>query len=349
MAFQPSGLAGRRAGLLVLAALLMAACGIAPAQSKTASSRGEPISIKFADPLPDDFAAGAGCSHLAKLMNERSHRRFKVQYFGNGALGVGNKVAEDARAGVIQMACLASANMSFYTSAFAVFDLPYIARSADSIHQVWDSKLGEDILAKTEPLGWKALAVYDYDGLSAIMNDVRPVRTPADLTGLKIRVLNSPVLIGTLKAWGANPVPMLFDKVYSALLQHLVDGEIHSYALTYTSHHVDLIKYVAEIDFAYNAQLVLMNGDLWKNLNTDDKKLLQSLARESMDFQRKLAATQRTEYRAKFLEKGVQIYVPTPDEAQQWRAAVVPSVWHQFADQVGGQAMIQSVLDAQKR
>jgi tripartite ATP-independent transporter DctP family solute receptor len=282
-------------------------------------------------------------------MNERSHGRFKVQYFPNGALGTGNKIADDARSGGIQMACLATANMSVYTTAFAVFDLPYIARDAESMHRVWDSKLGDDILAKTEPLGWKALGIYDYDGLSAIMNDVRPVRTPADLRGLKIRVLNSPVLIGTLKTWGANPVPMGFDMVYSALLQHLVDGEVHSYALTYTAHHVDLIKYVAEVDFAYNAQIVLMNGDLWKSLSADDQKLLQSLARESVAFQRKVAADQRKEYRARFLQKGVQIYVPTAQELEQWRAMVVPSVWNQFAQQVGGQTVIQSLLDAQKK
>lgn len=334
--------------LLSWVGAFVAACGIAPTQPASTSS-GAPIVIKFANPLPEDFAASAGCSKLASLMNDRSHGRFKVQYFPDGALGTGNKIADDARSGAIQMACLATANMSVYTKAFAVFDLPYIAQDAESMHRVWDSKLGEEVLAKTEPLGWKGLAIYDYDGLSAVMNDVRPVRVPADIRGLKIRVLNSPVLIGTLKSWGANPVPMGFDKVYSALLQHLVDGEIHSYALTYTAHHVELIKYVAEIDFAYNAQIVLMNGELWKSLSADDQKLIQSLARESVAFQRKVAADQRKEYRAKFVEKGVQIYPPTREEREQWRAMVVPAVWNQFAEQVGGQSVIQAVLDAQKK
>ncbi len=158
MDFRGGGPAARRARLLVLAAFLMATCGIAHRQPSTTSSSGRSVRSRYST------------SHTSQ-------------------------------------------------------------KSADSIHRVCDSKLGEDILARTERLGWKALAVYDYNGISEIMNDVRPVRTPADPTGLKIRAL-SPVLVGILKAWGANPVALLIDKVYSALLQHLVDSEIHSYALS---------------------------------------------------------------------------------------------------------------------
>jgi tripartite ATP-independent transporter DctP family solute receptor len=178
---------------------------------------------KLASVLPETHPVHKALVFFADKLAERTKGEVKVTLFPAGQLGGEKDFIEGVKLGSIEFAKVSSAPMGQYAPSFQVMSLPFIWRNADHQHKVLQGPIGKRLMADTEQFGFKSLAFLDA-GFRSVTTVKAPVYTPADLKGLKIRVMQSKPLIDTINAFGAVAVPMSQTEVYTALQTKVIDG-----------------------------------------------------------------------------------------------------------------------------
>ncbi|HRE20945.1 MAG TPA: TRAP transporter substrate-binding protein DctP, partial [Rhabdaerophilum sp.] len=186
-----------------LAALL--AFGAAGAQAQT---------LRSTDIHPDGYPTVEAVKHMGKLLDERSKGKIKINVFHSAQLGQEKDTIEQTRFGVIDMNRINMAPFNNLIPATNIPSLPFIFRSVAHMRKVMDGPIGDSILAEFEKHGLVGLAFYD-SGARSFYNSKQPIKTPADMKGMKIRVQQSDMFIALVSALGANATPMPFGEVYS--------------------------------------------------------------------------------------------------------------------------------------
>jgi tripartite ATP-independent transporter DctP family solute receptor len=168
-------------------------------------------------------------------------------------------------------------------------------------------------------------------GFRQLTNNVRPVAKVEDIAGLKIRVVQQPVMIDLFNALGANAVPMPFPEVYPALETGAIDGQENPFANILASKLYEVQKYVTVTNHVYNPQIVLVSGKLWGTLNDEERQLLQQAAAEARDFQRAASRAASADAKAQIAAEGVEITELAPEEVAKLRELAKPVVAKQKA------------------
>ena len=207
---------------------------------------------------------------------------------------------------------------------FAVVDFPFLFNDVNEVDAIMDGPVGKRLADKLPEKGLVNLAYYDL-GFRNLTNSKRPVRTAADIAGLKIRVIQSPTYIDTFTALGAEAVPMAFTEVYSALEQKKIDGQENPFAVI-ASNKLDAVqKYLTETRHIYNPQSFLMSKATWDRLNEDERKIILDAANESAVFQRKVSREAQDRSLAS-IRKTLLVDELAPGEVEKIRAKLKPVV-----------------------
>src|SRR5882757_10136321 len=189
----------------------------------TMAASAQTVTLRSADIHPDGYPTVVAVQYLGQLMEERTGGRIKIQVFNNAQLGAEKDTIEQTRFGVIDLNRVNSAPFNNLVPETQVLGLPFLFRSVDHMHKVVDGPIGDEILAAFEPHGLVGLAFYD-SGARSFYTTKKPIKSIEDMKGLKIRVQQSDLWIAMLQAFGANPTPMSYGEVYSALETGVVDG-----------------------------------------------------------------------------------------------------------------------------
>ena len=262
-----------------------------------------------------------------------------VELYPNGQLGGDRQVIEAVGLGTIHMTIPAVAVLSGFDPHFQVFDLPFLFKSRQEAYDALDGELGTKLNELLPPLGIKNLA-YAENGFRMITNNRGPVTKPADLKGLKIRTMENPIHMATFRALGANPTPMSFGELYTALQQKTVDAEENPIPLIYTSKFYEVQKYCSLSGHVYAATALLVNDDWFNSLPEKHQKVLQDAAKIYRTEQRKISAQQDKEMIESLKKNGMIVNEITPSEKKAFSAATAV-VYKEFADMVkGGQELI---------
>jgi tripartite ATP-independent transporter DctP family solute receptor len=168
-----------------------------------------------------------------------------------------------------------------------VLALPFLFRSFDHLHNVLDKAIGSEILASFERHGFVGLTFYD-SGARSIYNSVRPVRTLADMKGLRIRVQQSELMVDMIKALGAEPVEMPYGQVGTGLATRLVDGAENNWPSYVTTGHYKLASYYTLTEHTMGPEVLVMSQPAWESLSAEDKEIFRDAARKSSAFMREL-------------------------------------------------------------
>ena len=206
----------RRKFLAYTAALAFSA---AAASSALAQS----VTLRSADIHPTDYPTVEAVSYLGKLVEERTQGRIKINVFHSGQLGQEKDTIEQTRFGVIDINRVNIAPFNNLVPATIVLGLPFLFRSVDHMQKAMDGPIGDNLLKEFETHDLIGLALYD-SGSRSFYNSKRPIKSPADMKGMKIRVQQSDMWVALISALGANATPMPFGEVYSALQTGVVDG-----------------------------------------------------------------------------------------------------------------------------
>ncbi|KKM09847.1 C4-dicarboxylate ABC transporter substrate-binding protein [Clostridiales bacterium PH28_bin88] len=323
--------------VVLMTALLASGCGQKqaeqPADTGKNSAPEQPIKIKLAYVVPETQSTHIGAVEFKKYVEEKSGGKLAVELYPNGQLGSDRQAIEGVSLGTIEMTIPAVAPLSGFEKKFMVFDLPFLFKDREAAYKALDGELGQKLLETLPPLGLRGLA-YGENGFRNITNNKGPIYEPKDLKGMKIRTMENPVHMETFRLLGANPTPMAFGELYTALQQGTVDAQENPISLIYTTKFYEVQKYVSKTGHVYAATLVLINDKFFTSLPTDLQKVLSDGAVVFRDFQRQLAAQQDTEWVDKLKEAGMQVNDLTPEQKQKFIEATLP-VYDKFAPEIG--------------
>lgn len=296
----------------------------------------EPIVIRFAHSsgaVMDDPAHAAATWFASEMVN-RSGGKLKVNVFGDSALGGELEVFSAIKMGSIEMGEMSNIPMSSYVPMSLLWDLPFIIDSIEHAHKVYDSWIGDRIREKFLPLGVRIFH-YNDGGFRQFTNNSRPIRTPEDMRGLKVRVPESPVLTATFNAIpGVAAVPMSTAELYSALQQRVVDAQDNGIVTNWTRRFYEVQKYLSLTNHIFYPRAYVINEKFFQSLPSDLKAITEKTSIEACWMQRRL----QTELDNKLLgriKKETKMQVNNDVDHEAFRKLMVP-VWEKFYERIGG-------------
>ncbi|QSI75899.1 MULTISPECIES: TRAP transporter substrate-binding protein [Niveibacterium] len=232
------------------------------------------IVIKFSHVVARNTPKGEAAERFAQLAAAKTGGRVKVEVYPNSQLYKDKEEMEALQLGAVQMLAPSLAKFGpLGVKEFEVFDLPYLFDSYDQLHRVTNGPIGKDLLKRLEPKGIVGLAYWDNGFKDFSAN--KPLKTPADFKGLKMRIQSSKVLDSEMRALGANPQVIAFSEVYQALQTGVVDGTENPPSNFYTQKMHEVQKFVTQSGHGYLGYAVIVNKKFWEGLPADIRAQLE--------------------------------------------------------------------------
>ena len=307
---------GARPAIVLLAVVV----GVSPA----VSARPELV-LKLAHGLPTAHPVHEAMLFMAERVAARSDGRMKVEVFPSEQLGTEKECIEALQLGYLAMTKTSSAPMEGFVPKMRIFGVPYLFRDADHLWKVLNGPIGKELLLAGEAKRLRGLCYYDAGARSFYTKD-RPIETPADLTGLKIRVQNSVMSMRMVQAMGGSPTPIPWGELYTALDQGVVDGAENNAPSLRTSRHYEVCKYYILDEHTCLPDIVVIGTRVWNRMTPEQQRILQEAADESVAYQRKLWAEAEAADLKAVEEAGVTILRPDKGPFRE----SVRSVWEEF-------------------
>ncbi len=307
----------RRAFVVAIAAMLP----FATVQAEEIKAR----NIKFAFQNNKGHPQEMGAQKFADLVAAKSGGKIKVKLFPGGQLGGDVQTVSAVQGGTIEMTVLNSGILQSQVKEFAAFDLPFLFNTPQEADAVTDGAFGKGLHARLADKNLIGLGYWDL-GFRNITNSKRPITKLEDIAGLKLRVIQSPIYVDIFSALGANPTPLAWPEVYSALEQKAVDGQENPNTTIRTAKLNEVQKHLAVTRHIYNPQSVIFSKKLWDAMNADEKKIISDAAAEATAYQRQVSRQQATEALEALKKEGMQVTEIAPAEVQRLRDKVKPVV-----------------------
>ncbi|QDF98005.1 C4-dicarboxylate ABC transporter [Azoarcus sp. DD4] len=310
---------------------LTAAIGIAFAGGALAQ---DPIVIKFAHVAAADTPKGRAAEYFKKVAEERTKGRVKVEIYANSTLYKDKEELEALQMGSVHMlAPVAGKFGPAGVKEFEVFDLPYIFPNDAALHRVTQGPIGASLLKKLEPRGFIGLSYWDAG--FRVLSSNKPIRTPDQAKGQKIRINSSKVNQSIMRSIGALPQTMAFSEVYQALQTGVVDGADGNLSNLYTQKQYEVQKHLTLTNHTYSGYVVVANKPFWDRLPADVRAELEGAVKEATEFNRKVALEDDAKSLAAIKASGkTEVHEPTADEKDAWMKAMMP-VQEEMASRVG--------------
>jgi tripartite ATP-independent transporter DctP family solute receptor len=299
------------AGILVLALALL---GPLPAAAGTKTV------IKIGTGVAPDHPENVGARKIKELIEKKAGDRVEAQVFTDGQIGDQRTMIENLRNGVQEITWVTVGFFGSYEPILNVIESGYLFRDSQHSYRVFDGPMGNEVRALVEKHGVKLLGFYEA-GLRHITNNVRPVKTPADLKGLKIRTPQAKYHLNTLKYMGANPVAMSFGELYTAMQQKVVDGQENPLSNIYTAKFYEVNKHLSLTGHLHLTHMVLYSAKLWDKLPADLQKVVRDSVIESQETQRKAVRDDDERLLKEVKAKGMQV---VEADREAFRKTVLP-------------------------
>jgi C4-dicarboxylate-binding protein DctP len=294
----------------------------------------DPIVIKFSHVVAPDTPKGKGALRFKELAEKYTDGGVKVEVYPNSQLYKDKEELEALQLGSVQM--LAPALSKFGplgVKEFEVFDLPFIFPDKAALRKVTNGPLGKMLLSKLEAKGATGLAYWD-NGFK-VMSANKPLKTPDDMLGLKMRIQSSKVLESQMKALGAVPQVMAFSEVYQALQTGVVNGTENPPSNMYTQKMHEVQKNATLTNHGYLGYAVIVNKKFWDELPADVRGKLEKALSEATEYANDIAQKENDDSLEAMKKSGkTEFYTPTTAELKEWKDAVKP-VYEDAAVRVG--------------
>lgn len=291
------------------------------------------VTAKFAVTLSDKTHQGLGVARFVELVDKKSQGRIKIKPFYNGALGNDVQVTSSLQGGTIEFTVPQTSTLTGMVKEFEVLDFPFLFGNEQDAEKVLDGATGQKLLDKLPAKGLIGLAYWE-NGFFNATNSKHPIQKWEDFQGLKFRAVQAKISQETVKALGANPVPLAVPELYTALETRTVDGQGTPSAVIAALKLNEVQKYLSLTKHSYGAFLPLVSKKFWDSLPPADQAILRDAAVETRGYQRGIAREQAKNAETSMAAKGLLINDVTAAERQRMRAQVKP-VWDMFAKDVG--------------
>lgn len=279
-------------------ALLAAALMVGTASAQTV--------LRSSDTHPDGYPTVEAVKYFGELLNKATDGRYSVEVFHSAQLGEEADTIEQTRFGVIDLDRVSLGPFNGLIAETTIPSLPYIFRSIPHMRKVMDGEIGQEILSKFEAQGLIGLAFYD-GGARSFYNSEHPVKSMADLKGLKFRVMQSDVFVDMVNTLGANATPMPYGEVYSAIETGVIDGAENNWPSYDTSGHSEVAKFMTLDEHLIVPEVLVMAKSTWDKLTPEDQAAVREAAKASVSKERELWDAQEKISMDKVIAAGTQV------------------------------------------
>lgn len=326
------------AGLALAGALFTA--GAATAQDIQSRN------FKVAFVQNNDHPHGIGVKKFGELLEEKSGGKMKARGFGGGQLGGDAQVISSLQGGVLDMTLVSPGLLTGLVKEFSVFDLPFFFNDYREVDAVMDGPVGTRLLEKLPEKGLIGLGYWDH-GFRNLSTAKRPINKMEDIEGLKVRVIQIPIFIDTFAALGANPVPLPFPELYTALETGTVDGQENPFASIETSKFYEVQKFAATTGHVYNPLVAIFSKRVWDKLSEDERRIVQEAATEAGLYERQVSRDANQKSMQTLREAGMQITELPASEIDRMRQKVKP-VTDKYVQSIGPELVQEMQAEVQK-
>ena len=276
--------------------------------------------IKLAHSLDTQHPVHKALVFMADRLEEKSNGSMKIDLYPGSQLGSERELIELLQMGIIGITKVSSATLENFVPSARLYGLPYIFNDHEHYWRVLKSDVGKKILLDCEVYWLRGLGYCDA-GSRSFYTKEKPVLSPADLTGLKIRVMKSQISVKTIQTLGGSATPIVWGELYSALQQGVVDAAENNPPSFFFSRHYETCKYYSLDEHTSPPDMLLISKYQWNSLNAEEQQILQEAVDESVEFQRQLWNETEEEVLSKLKEAGVEIYHP---DKEKFRKKVEP-------------------------
>ncbi len=310
----------------------------------TAAWAADPIMIKFSHVVAVDTPKGKAAERFRELAASYTNGRVKVEVYPNSQLYKDKEEMEALQMGAVQMLAPSLAKFGpLGVKEFEAFDLPFIFDDYTALHKVTQGPVGAGLLKKLEAKSILGLSYWD-NGFKQ-MSANKPLQTPEDFRGLKMRIQSSKVLDAQMRALGATPQTMAFSEVYQALQTGVVDGTENPPSNFYTQKMHEVQKHLVVSNHGYLGYAVIVNKPFWDGLPADVRQQLEKAMKESTEYANQIARQENDNAVEAVRASGrTQITVLTPEERRTWKKAMI-GVHKQMEERVGKE-LLDSIYQA---
>jgi TRAP-type transport system periplasmic protein len=271
---------------------------------------------------------------FARRANEKLGGKAKVVVYGSSQLGGDKELLQKLKLGTVELA-LPSTVMSSEVDLFGIFEMPYLVKDREHMKRIEKEVVWKSLAPAAEQRGLKVLAVWE-NGYRHITNSRRAINTPEDLKGIKLRVPEGKWRVKMFQAYGANPSPMKFSEVFTALQTGVMDGQENPFTQIYSAKFQEVQKFLTLTGHVYTPAYLTAGAKKWESLPADVRKILEDTARETQAFVHQTAAKDEEDLLNKLKSGGMQVNEPNKDA---FIAASKP-VYDEFGTEVKGASQL---------
>lgn len=265
--------------------------------------------LKLAHVLDINHPVHKGMVYMAERVAEKSGGRMRVDIYPGGQLGAERDLIELLQIGSLAMTKVSTAPLEAFVPEMKIFGIPYVFRNDEHRWRVLKSEIGKKLLLAGEKYFLRGMCYYDAGSRSFYTKD-RPINSPADLRGLKIRVMTSITSVQMMQALGGSATPIPWGELYTSLQQGVVDGAENNPPSFYSSRHYEVCKYYSLDEHTSVPDILLMSTVVWEDLTPQEQQWLQEAIDESVDYQRKLWKESTEEALREVQKAGVTVSYP---------------------------------------
>jgi tripartite ATP-independent transporter DctP family solute receptor len=317
----------------VIASLALAAAAV------SLTARAQTVELKFGHVGEPGSLFAASAEEFAKRANAKLGGKAKVVVFGSSQLGGDKELLQKLKLGTVDLA-LPSTVMSSEVDAFGLFEMPYLVKDRNHMKKIEKDVVWPMLAPQVEAKGLKIIAVWE-NGYRHITNSKRPINRPDDLKGIKLRVPEGKWRVKMFQTYGANPSPMKFSEVFTALQTGVMDGQENPFTQIHSAKFQEVQKYLSLSGHVYTPAYVTVGKKKWESLPADVRKVLEDTAKETQAFVYEAAAKAETDLLEKLRAAGMQVNTPDKDA---FIAASKP-VYDDFGAEVkGAKEMIDKAI-----
>jgi tripartite ATP-independent transporter DctP family solute receptor len=286
------------------------------------------IEIKFGHVGEPNSLFANSAEEFARRANAKLGAKAKVVVFGSSQLGGDKELLQKLKLGTVDIA-LPSTVMSSESDVFGVFEMPYLVKDRAHMGRIEREVFWSKMAPDAEKKGLKILAVWE-NGYRHITNSKRPINTPADLQGIKLRVPEGKWRVKMFQAYGANPSPMKFSEVFTALQTGVMDGQENPFTQIHSAKFQEVQKYLSLTGHVYTPAYATVGARKWAALPDDVRKILEDTAKETQAFVYAAAEKDDNDLLGKLKAAGMQVNTPNKDAF----IAASKVVYDEFAKEV---------------
>jgi tripartite ATP-independent transporter DctP family solute receptor len=277
--------------------------------------------FRAADTQSEDYPTVQALRYMGRLIEDKSGGRLQIRVFHSRQLGEEKETIEQTRAGAIDLNRTNVALIGTFVPAMNVLAMPFLFRSIEHLQKVLDGPIGDEILGSFEPFGFVGLAFYD-SGARSVYNSVRPIRSIADMKGLRLRVQQSELMSDMIKALGAEPVELPYGQVRTGLATKLIDGAENNWPSFVTTDHYKYAGNYTLTEHTMSPEVLVMSRKAWDSLSPEDRAIFREAALQSSHFMR--ARWRDLEEQSRRQAESAGVTIVTDFDRKPFEAAMAP-------------------------